>query len=91
MQLGSASWLGDEMLSALSSEDVQGMTGRPAPRAPRPAPRAPPICSPAARGSAAPPVPRARTPHAIARARAGTRGRCDAQTSTTTTTRTSTT
>ena len=27
VQLGSASWLGDEMMSALSSEDMQGETG----------------------------------------------------------------
>jgi hypothetical protein len=27
VQLGSASWLGDEMMSALSSEDMQGLTG----------------------------------------------------------------
>jgi len=27
VQLGSASWLGDEMMSALSSEDMGGMEG----------------------------------------------------------------
>ena len=30
VQLGSASWLGEEMMSALSSEDMQGLTGRTA-------------------------------------------------------------
>ena len=49
VQLGSASWLGEEMMSALSSEDMQGLTGRTT-SAPYPPPHFP-FCA----GAAAPP------------------------------------